>query len=146
STFRWLNIRLSGAFCLLFLGAASLAADVSDQAREAYLLGVRLQSDGKLAEAQSEYLQAIQLDPSVAKYHNNLALVLKDLNQLSPAEKECRAAIKLNPDKASYYFNLGIILTRQNQFALAEPEFRHAIKLEGMDGEFRYRLGQTLSK
>lgn len=120
------------------------SSGVSAQARELNLKGIELQSSGKLKEAVECYRRAIQINPSAAGYHNNLALALKDLDQFQLAESEARLALKLRPQRADYHFNLGIILQRQKRLPEAEASFRQAIQLDPADTDSHFRLAQIL--
>ncbi len=123
---------------------AGSSSGVSAQARELNLKGIELQSSGKLKEAVECYRRAIQINPSAAGYHNNLALALKDLDQFQLAESEARLALKLRPKRADYHFNLGIILQRQKRLPEAEASFRQAIQLDPSDTDSHFRLAQIL--
>lgn len=116
----------------------------SAQARELNSKGIELQSSGKLKEAVECYRRAIQINPSAAGYHNNLALALKDLDQCQLAEAEARIALKLRPQRADYHFNLGIILQRQKKLVEAEAAFRQAIQMDPADTDSHFRLAQIL--
>jgi Flp pilus assembly protein TadD len=123
---------------------AGSSSGVSAQAKELNLKGIELQSSGKLKEAVECYRRAIQINPSAAGYHNNLALALKDLDQFQLAESEARLALKLRPKRADYHFNLGIILQRQKRLPEAEASFRQAIQLDPSDTDSHFRLAQIL--
>lgn len=127
-------------------GSAASAATLtgSAQARELNSKGIELQSSGKLKEAVECYRRAIQINPSAAGYHNNLALALKDLDQCQLAEAEARIALKLRPQRADYHFNLGIILQRQKKLVEAEAAFRQAIQMDPADTDSHFRLAQIL--
>ena len=58
--------------------------------------------------------------PEAAAYHNNLALVLKDMDKLDEAVTEEQEAIKIKPYRGDYHYNLGLILQRQSQFEQAK--------------------------
>ncbi len=136
--------------CVVFAGhfvvfsAPPVRAQASSQARELNSKGIDLQSSGKLKEAVDCYRRAIQINPSAAGYHNNLALALKDLDQCQLAEAEARIALKLRPQRADYHFNLGIILQRQKKLVEAEAAFRQAIQIDPADTDSHFRLAQIL--
>lgn len=140
----------SAFLCLVLLAAGSLSCTIApaqtalDAAREFNQKGIKAQTEGRLAEAAEQYRKALQINPNGAGYHNNLALVLKDLDQLPAAEQEARLALKLRPKRADYHFNLGLILQRESKPDLAEAEFREAIGLDALDPEFKFRLAQVL--
>src|SRR5688572_3467031 len=94
---------LSLSICCLLLTCAvaawsqgtARAGRGQDQAREFNQRGIVLQGQGKLTEAAEEYRKAIKVYPAGPAGHNNLAIVLKEMNQLPAAELEARTAIKL---------------------------------------------------
>lgn len=115
-----------------------------DRAKALNIQGIQLQSQGKLQEAADSYRKAIKVYPEGAAGHNNLAVVLKDLNQVAVAEKEALTAIKLRSGRGDYYFNLGLIQQRLNKQSEAESSFREALKQDTMNAENHFRLAQTL--
>ena len=135
-----------------FLLASCLPAALAQQpqgkggqsARELCDEGIKLQSEGRLKEAADCYRQAIQLNPKGGAYHNNLAVVLKDLGELEAAEKEARLALEIKPERANYHFNLGLILQRLKRYGEAKEQFEEAVKRNASDIESRYRLAETL--
>ena len=57
------------------------------------------------------YRKAIELDPSHAKAHNNLGLLLETVRKdYDGAEKMYRKAIELDPSHAMAHNNLGLLL------------------------------------
>jgi len=141
---RWTNLCLVlAAFALVIIGPEAFA---QKSAKDLNLQGIDLQSRGKLSEAAEQYRKAIQLNPQGAAYHNNLALVLKDLNDLVTAEQEARIALRLRPKRPDYHYNLGIILQRLNKHEQADRAFKEAQSMSPMDPEFHFRRAQTLTK
>ncbi len=65
---------------------------------------------GNNGKAIEYYSTAIELNPNDAYAHNNLGILLKNLNRYEEAEKEYREAIRLNPNLAEAHNNLGILL------------------------------------
>jgi len=118
----------------------------AQDAKEMNLQAIKLQSEGKLAQAAELYKKAIKESPAAAAYHNNLALVSKDMQQFDLAEQEERMALKLKPKRADYHFNLGIILEKENKLVEAEAEFRESSAADPMDTESHFRLAQLLSQ
>jgi Tfp pilus assembly protein PilF len=136
----WLRVLVLSLAVTQSAGAQELSA------RDLNLRGIQSQAQGKLAEAAEDYRKAIQLNPNGAAYHNNLALVLKDMDQLDLAEQEAKLALKLRPKRADYHCNLGIVLMREKKPQLAEQQFREACGLDAMDTESHYRLAQALKE
>ena len=123
--------------------AAKASLSAQEQAKELNRKAIALQAQGKLTEACALYRQAVGLNPAGAGYHNNLALVLKDLDQTKEAEAQQRIALKIKPKRADYHVNLGIILQRQKRFTEAEAAFKEALAMDAGDSDCHYRLGQT---
>jgi tetratricopeptide (TPR) repeat protein len=117
-----------------------------DKARAFNLEAIKLQSEGKPNDAIILYKRAIELYPQGGAYHNNLAVVLKDLNRWEEAEAEARIALRLKPDRADYHFNLGIILNGLKKYDEAEKQFMAAVEKDASDVESRYRLAEILQR
>lgn len=143
---------IAGCICCLACQSASLAQPrastegAKERARAFNIEGIKLQSEGKLNEAVGLYKRAIELFPQGGAYHNNLAVVLKDLNRWEEAEVEARIALKLKPERADYYFNLGIILNGLKKYDEAEKQFNSAVEKDASDVESRYRLAEILQR
>ena len=83
----------------------------------------------KYKEAEEEYRKAIEINPEYAKTHNNLGVLLKNLERYEEAEKEYRKAIKINSGYAEAHGNLGILLVLLKRYNEAEKEHKIAHKL-----------------
>jgi len=59
-------------------------------------------------QAIEAYNQAIQLDSTLSKSHNNLGVAYIELSQTEEAIREFREAVRLNPKYAEAHFNLGV--------------------------------------
>ena len=120
------------------------SAPAAERAKALNIQGIQLQSQGKMQAAADCYRQAIRIYPEGPAGHNNLAVVLKDLNLIPEAEKEAFIAIKLRPTRGDYHFNLGLIQQRLNKQVEAEASFRAALKQDTMNAENHFRVAQTL--
>ena len=58
--------------------------------------------ENKILKTEKEYREAIKLNPNFAATHNNLGLLLKNLNRFEEAEKEFRTAAKLYREQGNY--------------------------------------------
>jgi serine/threonine-protein kinase len=94
-------------------------------------LGIALQAQNRLADAEAEFREAIRGRDKYPKAHNNLGNVLKAQGRLAEAEAEFRAAVKLNNDFLEAYRNLGHVLRLQGRFveALAAYQRWHQLEL-----------------
>jgi serine/threonine-protein kinase len=108
----------------------TVAAALRAQSPGAHLnLGNSLAEQGSLAEAESEYRKAIELDPKYAQSHNNLAVALEKQGKLAEAVGEYRLATQLDPKFAWHHYNLAKGLHAQGKATEAALEFRAAIQL-----------------
>jgi len=78
------------------------------------------------------YRKAIELDPSHAKAHNNLGLLLETVRKdYDGAEKMYRKAIEVDPSHATAHLYLGNFLeTMRKDDDGAEKMYRKAIELD----------------
>ncbi len=106
-------------------------------------LGVALQEQKKLAEAEAALRKAIELMPNAETYIN-LGNALLDQKKLAEAEAAYHKAIELKPDFASAYYSLGIVLRQQGKLAEAVAAYRKAIELKPDYAEAHCNLGIVL--
>jgi tetratricopeptide (TPR) repeat protein len=82
---------------------------------------------GTLDEAEKEVAKAVQLDPTLAPAHANLAYVYAQRKRYKDAEREYREAIRLDPDGAVPYNGLSNVLFEQGRYKDMERACRDAI-------------------
>ena len=93
------------------------------------LLGDVFLFSKKYIEAETQYREAIRINPDHIAY-NNLAISLMELKKLPEAETELRKSISLNSGYAFARCNLGAALYYQNRYVEAEKEVKEAIRLD----------------
>ena len=93
------------------------------------ILGVSLQQLGKLSEAVSANIKAVNLKVNDYEAHNNLGFSYLASGDPKLAEKSFREAISLNPKYEGAYNNLGIAQKRLGELRKAEKSFKKAILL-----------------
>jgi len=72
--------------------------------------GIELADRGWLDEAIKEFKKAIELDPSSAHAHDNLATVYSEKKLYAQALEEYLAALRLEPESATAHYNLACFL------------------------------------
>ncbi len=93
------------------LKAAIELAENKDIRAEAHALLSNLYKRlGKPDEAINELQKAITLSPNKGVFHNNLGMLLVDLDKFEKSIKEFEEAIRLNPEEAAGHSNLGSLL------------------------------------
>ena len=111
-----------------------------------HLLGViALQNQNPFAAVRLIGL-AIEHAPTVAEFHSNLGLALKDLAQWDDALASLDQSIRLNPGSAQAHFNRGIILQALEKPELAVACFEKASTFQPDYAEAHFHLGLTLQQ
>jgi len=92
-------------------------------------LGAMLYLDGRLDQAEEEYLQALKLNSQEQMVHNNLGLIYLDKGLYQQAEEEFKKELSLNPYYDRTHFNLGLLYYQQDKKEQAVDWWQKTIKL-----------------
>lgn len=95
---------------------------------------------GDLAKAEREFLDAVALDPKLARAQFGLGNVYVRQGRLSEAEKAFKAALASDPKLAPAQANLGVVYYQMGQLAQAAAAFEAALRLEPDDAANLYLL------
>lgn len=120
------------------------------QLAEAYVgkanaLTAQAERDAALAKAFENYQKAIELLPTDASYHNNLALAYAKAKRFDEMKASIDKAVALDPAGAGkYYFNVGAILTNNGQIDAACNAFKQAIAADANYADAHYQYGICL--
>jgi tetratricopeptide (TPR) repeat protein len=173
-----LNPDLIGArqmlgYALLSAGYAAESIPYLEKVQALDALGVAQLKAGKLVEAMSSLMAALNKrpgdpdlmyylgrasgmlskqtfdrlqasQPNSARAHQILAETYTVLKNIPAAEKEYQEAIRLRPATPGLHLGLGELYVAASQWDKAEPEFRAEAKLQPGDAEANFRLGDTL--
>jgi len=119
-------------------GSGSVAATYHNN------LGLVLETQGKLAEAEAEYRQALASDPQDRMAQTNLGGVLVKTGRLDEAGRILEAAAAEHPDNTPTRFNLGFYYQRRERFADAEKEYRAVLAQDPAHITAKVNLGHML--
>jgi Tfp pilus assembly protein PilF len=115
-------------------------------------LGVALQTDHRLEEAEAHYRRAIAIDPDYGPAYVNLGIALTArgdalvrMNREGEAIEAYREALQLNPANGALHFVLGSLLVRAERFQEAIGEFRAGLVLVPDSAEAHNNLGGALA-
>ena len=111
-----------------------------------HLFGVAEHQAGNDAAAITYIQRAIDLDPHVPRYHNNLSAAYQSLNLLEDADRCVAASLALKPDSADAHYNLGVISNARGDRTKAEASFRQALSLQPDFAQAHYNLGILLRR
>ncbi len=128
------------------IGAINRAIEVDPNHVEARtLLGyVELEIRGDADAAIREYRKVIELKPSSAEAHSNLAVALKKRGALDQAVVSLNKALELKPEFAAALTSRGSVYALQAKWTEARRDFRQALKLNPNDDGALYGLSQVL--
>ena len=107
----------------------TLQSEHPDHPGIAHRLGIIAYQKMQLEPAARHLQTAIDLDGSIAAYHNHLSLALAGLGRLHEAAAAGAHAVSLAPDAADGYINLSLVLTRLKRLDEAYECCRRAVEL-----------------
>jgi tetratricopeptide (TPR) repeat protein len=116
---------------------------------EAYIAGAVKKSgadfDAGMNKGIEAYGKALELSPSDAGTHSNLAIALGKLKKFPEATAETEKAAQLDPTKAGqFYYNLGASLVNAGQSEQASAAFKKAIEIDPKHADSYYQYGVYL--
>lgn len=112
-------------------------------------MGAVLEHEGKRAEAEQEYLEAVYLDPIALEPMSRLYVMYqstKDPAKISKLERLLEASLDKKKDSAIHHDWLGQVYMREGQYEKAKMAFTTAIGLKPQEPEFQINLGSLLAK
>ena len=116
---------------------------------EAYISGAAKKSgpdfDAGMTKGIEAYGKALELSPSDAGTHSNLAIALGKAKKFPEATAETQKAAELDPTKAGqFYYNLGASLVNAGQSEPACQTFKKAIEIDPKHADSYYQWGVCL--
>ncbi len=100
---------------------------------------------GKVAEGIAHYNEVIRLNPSDARAHNNLGVLLENQGKFDEALAQYREAIRVAPDFSLAWNNLGSLLGRAGRYEEAIANFEKAIESDPEHEDYQYNLAVQLA-
>ena len=109
-------------------------------------LGKALFLAGRVAEAETHYARALQLDPGDALAHYNLGNIRANDGRLPEAIAEYGRALRLQPDLFEAHNNLGLALVKAGRPLAAIAEFEATLRHEPDSFEAHCNLADVLAQ
>lgn len=117
-----------------------------ENARARNNLGMALHDLGRLAEAETQYRRALEIDPAHINACNNLGIAFFDMGFPSKAARQFETAMRLDPGDADAYHNYGIVLHSMGDATGAIRSFQEALQRNpshtGAQQNLRYLITQ----
>jgi tetratricopeptide (TPR) repeat protein len=105
------------------------AVELADSPQLHNFLGTSLRTQGYLGNAVTEYLKAIQLDPSYSAAYMNLGITFFYMNKYQDSITQLKKAILINPNNPEAYYHLAYALELSNSPREAVENYRTFLKL-----------------
>ena len=93
-------LRLAACAAVALLSASPALADARGDAKEQVAFGINVAQRGLWREAIYRWEKAIEIDPTYAAAHNDLAIAYEQVGQLVKARKAYEKAVNLDPNDA----------------------------------------------
>lgn len=115
--------------------------------RQQYLQeGLRLESEGLLADAVRAYGRAAEADSRYAQPHINLVAVYGKLERLKDASRHYDRAMELSPDSEELHVNWGTLMAQHDRLEEAAASFRRALEINPHAGGAHADLAWVLEQ
>jgi Flp pilus assembly protein TadD len=103
-----------------------------------------LMAQGRVREAESEFRQAVRINPEYPEGHAELGRLFHKLNRKADARKHYDEALRLDPYNAFHHINLATLMRDEGDFSGADREYKAALACPMLDEETRHHLHELL--
>jgi tetratricopeptide (TPR) repeat protein len=135
--------------CLIYKDVETLWTDTLRKNPHSWLahtnLGRKYLKEGRLDEAEKQYLATIEIVPEQEDIRYNYGNLLARERRYDDAVAQYRLALQINPAKADAHNNLGFVLNRMNRTDEAITEYERAILCQPDYADAYFNLGNALS-
>lgn len=108
--------------------------------------GRKLFDEGKYADAEAAFREAMRLRPNDWAFPYNLGFALEYQNRVADAEAAYQRAVALNPKDSDGHFRLALMRIYLGRYAEAEKAYRAAAQIAPSQSGTRVGLGYALEK
>lgn len=117
---------------------------MGDSPEGALSLGIFLQGQGRMENAERAYRQSLRLSPGFVPALLNLADLYRQAGMDNQAATLLTQALEVAPDGAAAQHSMGLLLVRQKRLGDALPYLQEAARLSPADARFSYVYGVAL--
>jgi tetratricopeptide (TPR) repeat protein len=108
-----------------------------------YYTAWQLTQEGKIREAMSEYVRALELDPGDIKARNNFAALLVRQGRLDEAVEHFEKVLEVNPEFVNVRSNLGLVLLQKGRVKDAIAQLLRCLEINPGSTEALVNLGNA---
>lgn len=120
------------------------AQDIKPTASGYYNLGVQMVEQGKFAEAETQYLEALKLSSGFVEARYNLGIARAKQGRADEAARDYTAVIQLRPGYADARLSLGALLAGQKKYDQAIAQFQEILRIAPDNGDAHFNLAAAL--
>ena len=95
-----MTLRIAACVAVALLSVSPAVADVRSDAKDQVAFGISVAQRGLWREAIYRWERAVQIDPTYAAAHNNLAIAYEHEGELDKARAAYEKAIELEPSNS----------------------------------------------
>lgn len=129
------------SFLIAVFWLASVSVSWSLDAKQWFIEGNRLSSEGKFEEATKAYQKSIDQNPSAPVAHYNLGIAYKNLRQWDRAVNVLLKAVELAPANLDIRLTLGNIYNMQERWKDAIGQLNIVVHRQQNDAQAHGNLG-----
>jgi tetratricopeptide (TPR) repeat protein len=143
---RWKKLAVACMIALVIGGVSSATGPFYEErlnyeAELYYGMGSTFDKWGKVDEAKSEYLKAIELRADYAEAHYNLANILQSQGRLQEAISHYNQSVQIKPNSIEIRNNFGAALQMQGRVDQAIKQWEKVLELDPEDPYAHFNIG-----
>jgi tetratricopeptide (TPR) repeat protein len=131
---------------LVRASAARAAHEAATSSAQWFDIGLQLEQVGALADAESAYRRAVEIDPRQADALVNLGRLRHGVRALREAEQLYRQALAIEPEHSTARFNLGVVLEDRGAVDEAMENYKLAITADAEVADAHYNLARLYER
>lgn len=108
-------------------------------------LGVALMVEGRVREAETQFAEALRINPDFEEARVNLGVAYKQQGRLEEALEQYYEVLRVKPRSEKAHYNLGLIFESKGNFKKAIHHYSTAVKLKPNFAAAHNNLGTVLA-
>jgi len=124
---RWIQSIITGFCCVVLLSGIGRDAYGQQTTDDYYNQGVLLYQQGKYAEAEKKFQEALTATKTERERYYQRGTVLYKQGKYKEAQEEFARALALKEQESDQHYKQGLLLYQQGKYTQAQQEFKKAI-------------------
>jgi Flp pilus assembly protein TadD len=110
------------------------------------ILGVSLAQQGRFADAERAFTEALRIRPDDQETHNAWGDAMAQQKRFADAESHYATALRIDPEYATAHFNLGKLLAEEGRLSEAIGHYLIALRLQPGQPDIYLYMGSTYAR